>query len=82
MLSFLRKISIGGKIRDGLPTGDEMEVTEGYADGRNRALVSRSDTELKESVYGKFTLRSRIRDGSLCRQMSINQNLSEHPNVY
>lgn len=51
MLSFLRKISIGGKIRDGLPTGDEMEVTEGYADAKNRALVSRSDTELKESVY-------------------------------
>ncbi|XP_015430507.1 PREDICTED: MIP18 family protein CG30152 [Dufourea novaeangliae] len=51
MLSFFRKISIGGKIRDGLPTGDEMEVTEGYPDAKNRALVSRSDTELKESVY-------------------------------
>ncbi|CAL7942274.1 unnamed protein product [Xylocopa violacea] len=51
MLSFLRKISIVGKIRDGLPTGDEMEATEGYRDGKNRALVSRSDTELKESIY-------------------------------
>lgn len=54
MLSFLRKISVGSKIRDGLPTGDEMEVTEGYPDMRNRALVSKSDTELRESVYGKF----------------------------
>lgn len=54
MLSFLRKISVGSKIRDGLPTGDEMEVTEGYPDTRNRALVSKSDTELRESVYGKF----------------------------
>ncbi|XP_076245625.1 cytosolic iron-sulfur assembly component galla-1 [Calliopsis andreniformis] len=51
MLSFLRKISIGRKIRDGLPTGDEMEVTEDYLDAKNRALLLRSDTELKESVY-------------------------------
>ncbi|XP_076636676.1 cytosolic iron-sulfur assembly component galla-1 [Colletes latitarsis] len=51
MLSFLRKISIGGKIRDGLPTGDEMDVTEGFSDGRNLTLISQSDTELKESVY-------------------------------
>lgn len=58
MLSFLRKISIGGAIRDGLPTGDEMEVTEGCVDARNRALLSRSDTELKESVYGKFASNS------------------------
>ncbi|XP_017799594.1 PREDICTED: MIP18 family protein CG30152 [Habropoda laboriosa] len=51
MLSFLRKISIGGKIRDGLPTGDEMEATEGCLDVKSRALISQSDTELKESVY-------------------------------
>ncbi|XP_076180884.1 cytosolic iron-sulfur assembly component galla-1 [Ptiloglossa arizonensis] len=51
MLSFLRKISIGAKIRDALPSGDEMEVTEGFLDGRNRPLISQSDTELKESVY-------------------------------
>lgn len=48
MLSFLRKISIGGKIKDGLPTAAEMEANE---DARNKALLSRSDTELKESVY-------------------------------
>ncbi|XP_076652828.1 cytosolic iron-sulfur assembly component galla-1 [Halictus rubicundus] len=48
MLSFLRKISFGKKIRDGIPTGDGMEVTESYP---NRALVSRADTELKESIY-------------------------------
>lgn len=51
MLSFLRKISIGGKIRDGLPTGDEMEATEGCLDAKTRASVSLSDTELKESIY-------------------------------
>ncbi|XP_017877127.1 MIP18 family protein galla-1 isoform X1 [Ceratina calcarata] len=51
MLSFLRKISIGGKIRDGLPTGDEMEATEGCLDAKNRAILSLSDAELKESVY-------------------------------
>ncbi|CAK9818348.1 MIP18 family protein galla-1 [Anthophora plagiata] len=51
MLSFLRKISIGGKIRDGLPTGDEMEATEGDSEAKSRALVSQSVTELKESVY-------------------------------
>lgn len=48
MLSFLRKISVGRKIRDGIPTGDGMEVTEGYP---NRALASQADIELKESVY-------------------------------
>ncbi|CAK9818433.1 MIP18 family protein galla-1 [Anthophora quadrimaculata] len=51
MLSFLRKISIGGKIRDGLPTGDEMETAEGDSQAKSRALVSQSVTELKESVY-------------------------------
>lgn len=58
MLSFFRKISIGGKIKDGLPIGDEMEVTEGCPDAREQTLVSQSDTELKESVYGKFMLQN------------------------
>lgn len=51
MLSFLRKISIGGKIKDGVPTNDEMEAVEDCLDAKNRGLVSQSNTELKESVY-------------------------------
>ncbi|XP_043526204.1 MIP18 family protein galla-1 [Frieseomelitta varia] len=51
MLSFLRKISIGGRIKDGVPTSDEMEAVEDCLDVKNRGLVSQSDTELKESVY-------------------------------
>ncbi|OAD52524.1 hypothetical protein WN48_01271 [Eufriesea mexicana] len=51
MLPFLRKISIRGKIRDGVPTGDEMEVNEACLDAKNRGLISRSDTELKETIY-------------------------------
>ncbi|KAK9305623.1 hypothetical protein QLX08_003404 [Tetragonisca angustula] len=51
MLSFLRKISIGGRIKDGVPTSDEMEAVEDCLDAKNRGLVSQSDTELKESVY-------------------------------
>lgn len=57
MLSFLRKISIGGRIKDGVPTSDEMEAVEDCLDAKNRGLVSQSDTELKESVYGKFTFQ-------------------------
>ncbi|KAK1123430.1 MIP18 protein galla-1 [Melipona bicolor] len=51
MLSFLRKISIGGRIKDGVPTNDEMEAVEDCLDAKNRGLVSQSNTELKESVY-------------------------------
>lgn len=55
MLSFLRKISIGGKIRDGVPANDEMEAIEDCLEVKNnKSLVLRSDTELKESIYGKF----------------------------
>ncbi|XP_003692589.1 MIP18 family protein galla-1 [Apis florea] len=52
MLSFLRKISIGGKIRDGVPANDEMEAIEDCLEVKNnKSLVLRSDTELKESIY-------------------------------
>ncbi|CAD1469642.1 unnamed protein product, partial [Heterotrigona itama] len=54
MLSFLRKISIGGRIKDGVPTSDEMEAVEDCLDAKNRGLVSQSDTELKESLRNRL----------------------------
>lgn len=51
MLSFFRKLSIGGKIKDGI-LPEVMGTAEDLLTARNQML--KTDTELKESVYGKF----------------------------
>lgn len=50
MLSFFRKLSIGGKIRDGILP----EAVMGTAEDLLKNQMLKTDTELKESVYGKF----------------------------
>lgn len=51
MLSFIRKLSIGGKIKDGILPEAVMGTAEDLLTA-NQTL--KTDTELKESVYGKF----------------------------
>ncbi|TGZ32450.1 Uncharacterized protein DBV15_04891 [Temnothorax longispinosus] len=52
MLSFFRKLSIGGKIKDGILPEAVMGTAEDLLTTNNQML--KTDTELKESVYGKF----------------------------
>lgn len=53
MLSFFRKLSIGGKIRDGLLPDNVMGTAEDILKAKNQnELVSKDETELKESIYG------------------------------
>lgn len=52
MLSFFRKLSIGGKIKDGILPEVVMGTAEDLLTAKNQ--TSKTDTELKESVYGKF----------------------------
>ena len=52
MLSFFRKLSIGGKIKDGILPGTIMGTAEDLLTAKNQTL--KTDIELKESVYGKF----------------------------
>jgi len=52
MLSFFRKLSIGGKIKDGILPGTIMGTAEDLLTVKNQTL--KTDIELKESVYGKF----------------------------
>lgn len=55
MLSFFRKLSIGGKIKDGILPERIMEATEDLSIAKDQsALTLKTDTELKESVYGKL----------------------------
>lgn len=58
MLSFFRKLSIGGKIKDGILPEKIMGTAEDLLTAKNQSdLTLKTDTELKESVYGKL-LRS------------------------
>jgi len=52
MLSFFRKLSIGGKIKDGILPEAVMGTAEDLLMVKNQTL--KTDTDLKESVYGKF----------------------------
>ncbi|KYQ55541.1 hypothetical protein ALC60_05603 [Trachymyrmex zeteki] len=52
MLSFFRKLSIGGKIKDGILPETVMGTAEDLLTVKNQTL--KTDIELKESVYGKF----------------------------
>lgn len=52
MLSFFRKLSIGGKIKDGILPDAVMGTAEDLLTAKN--LTLKTDIELKESVYGKF----------------------------
>ncbi|EGI59471.1 UPF0195 protein [Acromyrmex echinatior] len=52
MLSFFRKLSIGGKIKDGILPETIMGTAEDLLMAKNQTL--KTDIELKESVYGKF----------------------------
>jgi len=52
MLSFFRKLSIGGKIKDGILPEAVMGTAEDLLMMKNQTL--KTDTDLKESVYGKF----------------------------
>lgn len=55
MLSFFRKLSIGGKIKDGILPERIMEAAEDLSIAKNQsALILKTDIELKESVYGKL----------------------------
>ncbi|XP_011695801.1 PREDICTED: MIP18 family protein CG30152 isoform X1 [Wasmannia auropunctata] len=49
MLSFFRKLSIGGKIKDGILPETVMGTAEDLLTAKNQTL--RTDIELKESVY-------------------------------
>ncbi|OXU29110.1 MIP18 family protein galla-1 [Nasonia vitripennis] len=52
MLSFFRKLSIGGKIRDGLLPDSVMGTAEDIVRAKSQnELVSKDETELKESIY-------------------------------
>lgn len=65
MLSFFRKLSIGGKIRDGLLPDSVMGTAEDIVRAKSQnELVSKDETELKESIYGTNAL-SRDREPSL-----------------
>lgn len=55
MLSFFRKLSIGGKIKDGILPERIMETAEDLSIAKDQsALTLKTDTELRESVYGKL----------------------------
>ncbi|XP_011174171.1 MIP18 family protein galla-1 isoform X2 [Solenopsis invicta] len=49
MLSFFRKLSIGGKIKDGILPEAVMGTAEDLLTVKNQTL--KTDTELKESIY-------------------------------
>ncbi|EZA60543.1 MIP18 family protein galla-1 [Ooceraea biroi] len=52
MISFFRKLSIGGKIKDGILPEEIMGTAEDVSIARNHSdLALKTDTELKESVY-------------------------------
>ncbi|XP_058796818.1 MIP18 family protein galla-1-like isoform X1 [Phymastichus coffea] len=52
MLSFFRKLSIGGKIRDGLLPDNDMGAAEDIVRTKNHdELVFKDEAELKESIY-------------------------------
>lgn len=53
MLSFFRKLSIGGKIKDGMLPEEVMGTAEDILKNQS-SLVLKTDTELKECVYGKL----------------------------
>ncbi|KAH0945184.1 hypothetical protein HN011_004747 [Eciton burchellii] len=51
MISFFRKLSIGGKIKDGI-LPEVMGTAEDFSITKNQNnLILKTDTELKESVY-------------------------------
>lgn len=54
MLSFFRKLSIGGKIRDGLLPHSVMGTdAEDIVRAKGQSqLMAKDETELKESIYG------------------------------
>lgn len=55
MISFFRKLSIGGKIKDGILPAEVMGTAEDLSIANNRSsLILKTNTELKESVYGKW----------------------------
>ncbi|XP_015600026.1 MIP18 family protein galla-1 isoform X2 [Cephus cinctus] len=52
MLSFFRKLSIGGKIKDGILPDGVMSTPEELLKVKNQStLILKDETELKESVY-------------------------------
>ncbi|XP_011506515.1 PREDICTED: MIP18 family protein CG30152 [Ceratosolen solmsi marchali] len=52
MLSFIRKLAINDKIRDGLLPNRAMENAEDILKVKNqKELISKDETELKESIY-------------------------------
>lgn len=52
MLSFFRKLSIGGKIKDGILPNQAMETTEEILQADEQSdLTLKSETELRESIY-------------------------------
>lgn len=54
MLSFFRKLSIGEKIKDGILPDRIMGTAEDLLKAKNQSiLLLKTDTELRESVYGK-----------------------------
>lgn len=54
MLSLLRKLSIGTKVRDGILPDRVMGTAEDLVITKSRSEVTEKDkTELKESVYGQ-----------------------------
>ena len=51
MLSFFRKLSIGGRIKDGIAE-ETMGTAEDVLNVKNQKFMSKDETELRESVYG------------------------------
>lgn len=55
MISFFRKLSIGGKIKDGILPQEVMGTAEDLSVANNpSSLILKTDVELEESVYGKW----------------------------
>jgi len=55
MLSFFRKLSLGGKIKDGILPERIMGTAEDLLTSKSQStLVLKTDTEMKEYIYGKL----------------------------
>lgn len=61
MLSFFRKLSIGAKINDGILPDGVMGTAEDLMKAKNQCdLILKDDNELKDSVYGKISIKFHI----------------------
>lgn len=57
MLSLLRKLSIGSKIKDGISPDDKMATTDNNVIEKNEEKVfTQDENELKDTVYGKIKI--------------------------